>query len=242
MSENALAHLSKNISFIVKKIQENETNEWIYSEFPQPMFVEKKYEIPDFELESNPESKDKNIDFRNSVILYENLKTLPRYILCSENFWLWMHFEKYYPVVREMMKINGVSTVTDHWMHKPGTRRGLMFGVLSRCYFRVALTIDENNKDDKYELTKWIINNPLRFRDLTWRSYSSEEHLVRGVLKGTKKAVEEFPEKEENKFYPMIAKDVCEEGSLKLLDAVSEKEIEQFAYNRLIYYFENGIG
>lgn len=230
MNENAIAHLKKNIATIVKKIQENESNDWIYNEFPQPMFIEKKYEIEDFELLNNPESTNKEVDFNNSVLIYEHLKELPRYIVTSENFWLWMHFEKYYSVVRTMMKINGVSTVTDHWMHKQGTRRGLMFGVLSRCYFRVALTVDDSNKEDKYALTKWIIANPERFRNLTWRSFSSEEHLVRGILKGEKKAVDEEPEKEKNDIYPQIAKMVSEEGSIKLLDAISEKEIEETVY------------
>lgn len=236
MNENAIAHLKKNIVTIVKMIQDNESNDWIYSEFPQPMFIEKKYEIEDFELINNPESADKDIDFSNSVMIYEHLNMLPRYIVTSENFWLWMHFEKFYGVVRNMMKINGVSTITDHWMHKQGTRRGLMFGVLSRCFFRVALTVDEQN-DDKYELTKWIIANPERFRNLTWRSFSSEEHLVRGVLKGEKKAVEEAPEKEKNDIYPKIAKDISEEGSIKLLDAISEGEIETFTYKKMLEYF-----
>ena len=237
MSDKALTHLSKNIKHIVKKIQDNETNEWINSEFPQPMFIEKKYEISDFELENNPESENKEIDFNNSIKLYESLNSLPRYILTSEAFWLWLHFEKFYPVVRKMMTINGESTITDHWMHKQGTRRGLMFGVLSRCYFRVALTVDES-KEDKYELTKWIIENPLRYRELTWRSYSSEEHLVRGILKGEKKAVDENPGKEKNKFYPILAKAVSEEGSIKLLDAVSEEDIESFAYGKMKQFFD----
>ena len=180
MSDAALAHLNKNMDYIVKKIQENETNDWIYSEFPRPIFIEKKYEIDDFELQSNPDSKDRKIDYDNSILLYENLKSLPRYILSSENFWLWLHFEKFYSVVRDMMRIKGVSTVRDHWTHSQGARRGLMFGVLSRCFFRVKLTVDETN-EDKYHLTKWVIENPLRFRNLTWRSYSSEEHLVRGI-------------------------------------------------------------
>ncbi|MBO5097431.1 MAG: hypothetical protein J6B96_03875, partial [Agathobacter sp.] len=119
--------------------------------------------------------------------------------------------------------------ITDHWMHKQGTRRGLMFGVLSRCYFRVALTVDETN-EDKYELTKWVIANPERFRNLTWRSFSSEEHLVRGILKGEKRAVDEAPNKERNDVYPQIAKMVSEEGSIKLLDAISESEIEEKVY------------
>ena len=76
-----------------------------------------------------------------------------------------------------MMKINGVSTIRDHWLHAGGTRRGLFFGVLSRCYFRVVLTVD-NSLQDKYELTKWIIDNPLRFREFTWRNFSSEKHLT----------------------------------------------------------------
>lgn len=236
MNENAIVHMKKNISIITKKIQENETNEWIYDEFPQPMFIEKKYEIENFELENNPDSIDKEIDLNNSVKLYEHIKLLPRYILTSENFWLWMHFEKFYIVVREMMKVKGSSTITDHWMHKQGTRRGLMFGVLSRCFFRVTLTVDES-KDDKYELTKWIITNPLRFRNLTWRSFSSEVHLVHGILYGEQRAVEEYPGKENNDYYPEIAKDVSEEGSIKLLDAISEKEIEDFVYEKMIGYF-----
>lgn len=136
-------------------------------------------------MQSNPESVDKDIDFSNSIKLYEHLKALPRYILSDERFWLWLHFDKFYDVVRTMMKVNGNSTIENMWMHTQGTRRGLMFGVLSRCFFRVALSIAET-KENKYELTKWVIDNPERFRNLTWRSFSSEAHLVRGALKGEK--------------------------------------------------------
>ncbi len=238
MTDAGIAHLSKNINHIVKMIQDNRSNEWIYEEFPKPLFIEKKYEISDFELEENPESINKDIAYNNSIILYENLKNLPRYIVTSEGFWLWMHFEKYYPVVRTMMKVNGVSTITDHWMHKQGTRRSLMFGVLSREFFRVKLTVDETC-EDKYELTKWVIDNPLRYRELSWRTFSSEEHLVRGIIKGEKRAVEENPGKENNSFYPKIAKDVSEEGSTKLLDAISEDEIEAFVYKRMLKYISD---
>jgi len=232
INENAIAHLRENTKTIVKKVQENENNDWIYSEFPQPMFIEKKYEIEDFQLKSNPDLLDKEVDIYNSIQLYENLHELPRYIITSEKFWLWMHFEKYYDVVRGMMKINGESTITDHWMHRQGTRRGLMFGVLSRCYFRVTFSIDKS-LEDKFELTKWVIYNPERFRNLTWRSFSSEEHLVRGILKGEKLAIEEAPEKEKNDIYPLIAKAISEEGSIKLLDAISEEDIKDFTYKKM---------
>ncbi|MDY5983259.1 MAG: DUF6339 family protein [Anaeroplasma sp.] len=226
LSENALAHMKKNIDVITKKIQENEDNKWIYSEFPEKMFIEKKYEIDDFKIIDNPESKDKEIDLTNSITIFNSLKVLPRYVLTDERFWLWLHLEKFYNEVKSMMTVKGTSTVLDHWMHKQGTRRGLMFGVLSRCYYRVAFTVDES-LTNKYELTKWVIENPERFRNLTWRSFSSEEHLVRGIIKGEKKAIDENPSLEKNDIYPEIAKYVSIIGSVRLLDVISEEDIAE---------------
>lgn len=224
LSENALAHMKKNIDVITKMIKENDSNEWIYSEFPEKMFIEKKYEIDDFSLTDNPESNDKGLDLANSITIYESLKSLPRYVLTDERFWLWLHLEKFYKEVKSMMTVNGKSTILDHWMHKQGTRRGLMFGVLSRCYFRVVLTVDES-LPNKYELTNWVIENPERFRNLTWRSFSSEEHLVRGIIKGEKKAIDANPDLEKNIIYPEIAKYVSIIGSVRLLDIISEDDI-----------------
>lgn len=234
LSENAYLYLFKNISKVTANIIINENNRWIYKDFPQPMFVEKKFEINDFELESDFEDNDKGADNRNSIIIYEALKDVPRYILCDEKFWLWLHFEKFYSIVKSMMKVRGESTIKDHWMHVQGTRRGLMFGVLSRCFFRVALTVDESNKDNKYELTKWVIDNPERFRNLSWRSFSSEAHLVRGIIRGEKRAVEENPRNENNDIYPKIGKYVSLIGSVRLLDKITEKDIETMIYEKMV--------
>lgn len=234
LSEDALTYLKENVEVIAKKISKNENNDWVQMMmFPKPMFIEKKFEIDDFELVENPESTNKDVDFNNSVILYEKLNHLPNYILSDQRFWLWLHFEKFYKIVRTMMKINGTSTVEGHWMHKPGTRRGLMFGVLSRCYYRVALTIDEK-AEDKYVLTKWIIDNPLRYRDLTWRTYSSISQLTRGILKGEKRAVDENPTLEKTDYYQVVAKYFNFVGSVRLLDMISEEDAEELAYNKMI--------
>lgn len=131
-----------------------------------------------------------------------------------------------------MMKINGVSTTRDHWLHSSGVRRGLMFGVLSRMYFRVALTID-NTLDDKYELTRWAVENLERYRNLSWRSLSSETHLVRGILKGEKLALEQSGVKEDNNWYPKLAKYVSYVGSVKILDIISEDDIKIMIYNKM---------
>lgn len=233
LSDTALAHFKKNIETITEKIKEFEDNKWIISEFEQPMFVEKKFVFDEFDIQDNLETANKEIDFLNHIKVYETLNVLPRYVLCDERFWLWLELDPFYYVARRMMKINSVSTVNDHWMFGQGFRRGLFFGVLSRCYFRVDLTIDES-LTDKYELTKWVVEKPERFRNLSWRSFSSEKHLVRGIIKGEKRAVE-YLGKEDSDVYTKIAKFISAElGSVGFLDAYSEKDIEDIIYNKML--------
>ena len=230
LSEDAYLFIKTHLDEVTTKIIENEDNAWIKELFPSPICVDKKIFVPDFNLIDNPDSKDKDIDFENSIKIYESLKSVPNFILCDNRFWLWFHLDKFYTIVRKMMKIKGISTIRDHWLHTGGTRRGLFFGVLSRCYFRVALTVD-NSLEDKYELTKWIINNPLRFREFTWRNFSSEKHLIRGCIKGEKKAIEEIEEANESgELFAKIAKHVSNIGSVRLLDVISEQDIEQMIY------------
>ncbi len=230
LTEESYAFMKKNLEFITEKIQNNSSNEWIYNEFPKPVFVEKNLKIEDFNLLDNPNSLDKKIDTINSIKIYKSLNILPRYILCDNKFWLWLYLEKFYSITKNMMKIKSVSTIQDHWMDIQGVRRGNFFGVLSRCYFRVMLSVDES-KTDKYELTRWIIENPERIRNFTWRSFSSQQHLLRGCLRGQMKAVKEL-NKESNSIYPEIAKYVSIIGSVKLLDAISEDYIEEKVYRK----------
>ena len=230
LSEDAYLYLKNHLEEVTKKIIENDDNFWIESTFPSPIFIDKKIFIPDFQLTENQDSKDKDIDFDNSIKLYESLRSIPNFILCDDRFWLWLHFEKFYTVVKSMMKINGVSTIKDHWLHSGGARRGIFFGVLSRCYFRIALTVD-TKLTDKYELSRWIIDNPLRFREFTWRNFSSEKHLIRGCIKGEKKAIEELSNaRETGELFAKIAKYVSNIGSVRLLDVISETDIEKMVY------------
>ena len=57
-------------------------------------------------------------------------------------------FDKGYEVSLKYMPVKKESSIfKDHWLISQGKRRGLFFGVLSRCYFRVALSVDDTLKD-----------------------------------------------------------------------------------------------
>ena len=140
--------------------------------------------------------------------------------------------EKGYEAALIMMPVQeGSSVFKDHWLFTQGKRRGLFFGVLSRCFYRVDLTV-EPGKTDPYELTRFVIDNPERFRNLSWRAFSSERHIVHGVLRAEKQILDEYGF-EKNAVYPEVAKYVSQMGSVMLLDVMDEDSIRKQVYRKL---------
>lgn len=213
-------------------IQYPNDSSWLQTIADGKTYIEKKFVIEDFSLRMPLDSKDKKVDLENSIILYEHLKDLPKYVLTDERFWNWINFDKGYEVALKMMPIQENSSVfKDHWLFTQGNRRGLFFGVLSRCFFRVALTVDES-KGNPYELTEFVVNNPERFRNLSWRAFSNQRHIVQAVLKAEKQLLEEY-QFEDNSLYPEIAKYVSMMGSVMLIDAMDEESIRKHVYREL---------
>lgn len=234
MTDEAVETLKANTDVVTTKLIENPDNSsWLQSFFPGTLWVTKKYEIEEFTLREPKDDKDRETDLYNSILLYEHLRHLPLYVLTDERFWYWMNFEIGYKAALKYMPVKkGSSIFKDHWLLTQGKRRGLFFGVLSRCYFRVALSVD-NTLADPYELTKFVVDNPLRFRELTWRSFSSEKMIVLGTLKAEKRVLSEYPQMEENaKHYAELAKLLSKLGSVMLLDCMTEKDIEEYIYKR----------
>lgn len=231
---NTLKSNSKTANNYIKDWKEN--SEWLSNIYSGQLYEEKKYKIPDFQLKISENGNYEEVDLENSLILYNSLKELPLYILTDERFWAWINFEKGYKSAIQAMPVKSDSTFSDHWLFTQGNRRGIFFGVLSRCYFRVALTIDET-LEDKYELTKFIIENPERFRNLSWRSSSSEKHVVHGVIKAEKDITEKYGKLVKNSIYTDVAKEISLYASVRLIDVVSENDI----YNHVYTYMENKI-
>lgn len=239
VSDSALAYLKANIKFVSKKIASNPTSSaWLKECIDGEIYVAKKFEIEDFSLIVPKDSKDRETDLANSITLYEHLKDLPKYVLSDERFWLWVNFELGYEVALKYMPIEENDSVfKDHWLFTQGKRRGLFFGVLSRCYYRVALTVDET-LEDRYELTRFVVSNPERFRNLSWRAFSSEKAIVLGALKAEKWVVDEFAVEEKAKYYAELAKAISQAGSVRLLDCMSEKDIEELVLEAYLNILE----
>lgn len=235
MTDEALETLRINIPTVTKYLIENpESSEWLKEFVSSDLYVTKRLQIEDYALLTPKDDKDRETDYRNSITLYENLKHLPLHVLTDEHFWMWINFEKGYRAALKHMPITEAGSVfKDHWLFTQGKRRGLFFGVLSRFYLRVALSVDASYEDDPYKLTKFVTNNPLRFREFTWRAYSGEKSIILGALKAEHRVLSEYPEfSETGAYYKEIAKLLSKLGSVMLLDCMTEKDIEEFVYTK----------
>ena len=242
ITDDALETLYKNSEEVANYLmKEKDNSNWLKLIYNGQIFEEKKYKINDIKLLTDENYE--NVDFANSIMIYEALKDLPRYILTDERFWCWFNFTIGYKAALQAMKINSKTTFEDHWLFKQGQRRGIFFNVLARCYFRVALSIDETNLEDKYYLTRFVIENPERFRTLSWRANSSQKNIVLGALKAEKDIVEKYKDiidvdkikynDGKGTIYSEVTKQISLYGSVRLIDAASEEDIYKFVYNKL---------
>ncbi len=233
VSDEALETFKNNLGVAYEKITKKPNDStWLNDFLPPEPYVTKKYKINDFSLNLSENGTYKDVEYSNSIILYEHLKLLPRRVLTDERFWLWLHF-KFYDVTVKAMEINSPTTLENHWTFSQGRRRGIFFGVLSRSFFRVERSVDET-LEDKYELTKYIIEKPERFRTLSWRAYSNKKELVLGALKAQKDFEEKYPNKIENKHYNLISKRISRFGSVNLLDNLLEDDVYELVFETLI--------
>ena len=234
MSDEAFETLKVNIDKYYKLFIENPTDSsWINSIIEEPVFIVKKYQIEDFSLKLPKNLNDKSTDIENSIKLYEHLCHLPNYVLSDKRFWLWLMFEKLYELSLALMEKKDSTAFKHQWLSIDGNRRGLFFGIISRCYYRVALTKDES-LSDKYELSKFAIENPRRFRELSWRAISNHPHVVKGMLKAEKQVLNDVEFEEKGFYYDEIAKDISKLGSIKLIDMMSEEDIYSFVYRKYV--------
>ena len=125
------------------------------------------------------------------------------------------------------------SAIVKNWWLPGNSRRDLMLGVISRGYFKVDVSIDENSKD-KYELTRYIMTNSEAYRNIVFRNIGMIKNVCLGVLQVEKDI-------EENYNYSItvdrareIMKDASRIGSVMLIDTLSKEEIYDILLGKIL--------
>ena len=247
MTDDALETLRENSDKVSEYIKENKLDSnWNSTIYNGKLYDVKKEKINDFELKVSLNDNYKEVELNNAIMLYESLKDLPRCILTDERFWAWINLNKCYKATTQAMPIKSSSTFKNMWLFTQGKRRGIFFGANSRLYFWTELTVDESI-EDKYLYTKFVFENHERIRQLTWRANSNNKHIVLNVVKAEKNFYDKYAKNPEymeafnkcergvdtHNIYTAISKYLSLYGSIRVLDVISDEDLQNLIYNKL---------
>lgn len=230
MSEEAYKTLQKNYEEVAKMINDHPSDcSWLKDYLGFEPFEEKKYVIEAPELLNNDDYS--TVAFDNAKTLYESLKDLPRYVLCSNRFWAWITFERAYKQAISASKKITKDFVKNWWL-QGNSRRDLMLGIISRYYFYVEITVDENAADP-YEVTRYALTNGEAYRNITYRNIG----MLKSVSLEYFRVQKDYSEKNNVDISWRVARELMKEasrmGSVMLIDLCSNKEIYDYLYAKL---------
>ncbi len=177
---------------------------------------------------SNIKYKDSECEF--AIQVFEGLKELTPYQATNFSMWTLLSHKDLYSFVTKRWKIeddtfnSAVQTkIKDRYICGK-SRRGLLRHSIARLWWGVYLSFDENRKD-KYELTKLLFSDEDLYIGLLEREFSMCKPVVLGVLKyffEYQKVNNTLPSRENRR---LLFKQLNFIGASTMLDVLSESDI-----------------
>lgn len=230
MTEEAYITLQKNCDEVYDMINKHPSDSsWLKEYLGFEPYETTKYLIDDFQLKYSSNYND--VSFENSVIIYEKLRHLPKYILCNNLFWAWINMEKAYTQARIATKDFNPQILKNLWF-MGNSRRNLMLGVISRYFNMVNVSIDETLKN-KYMLSEFILTTTETYRGFCYRNLGMIKNVTLGILHAEKKYVDIVGKPILKKVGAQIVKYASRVGSVILLDALSKEEMEEIIFSKI---------
>ena len=161
-TDKGLDYIHQNISDFFELIKNNKNSPtWIKDFCKKDPTTSSPFSF-EFEFEINPLNPTEG-DFNNAVKLYELFKTnnIGNALIYNEKFaagFLYTFGYEYFTWASDLAAETRVSA-TFFFDYRRGLRQALARNLLTRLYKVVDLTV-ENEKEDKYELTKFVFDNP----------------------------------------------------------------------------------
>ena len=227
-TEDAYRTLQKNYDSAFDEMLKHPSDDsWLKDYLGFEPYETRKYEIEDFELKYSDNYED--VAYENALILYQNLKDLPRYILYDMKFWGWLTFSKAYKHALVSTQFTK-QQFRNMWIPVESSR-SLTRGVISRFYFIVDMSYDETAKDP-YELTPFLYKNQDIFRDISDRSIRMLKNPCVAIIKLEKTLIMDEHIQLTRVQNRQIIKDCLKLGSVRLIDTMRVQEIYDALYIR----------
>lgn len=232
MTEEAYMTLQRNYKDVYKEILKHPSDSsWLKDYLDGiELYREKTYTIEDFELQCSDNYDD--VKTENAITIYEHLKDLPRYVVCNNRFWAWIIFEKAYRQAIASVKIDKAEIIKNWWL-EDASKRSLMLNVISRHFFEVEVSIDEDAAD-KYYLTRYLFSSvDEQYRNIAYRNIGMLKNVTLAYIEAQK----DFEEISKTKSTKLLARQLFKEtsklGSVRLIDTMDRNDIYNYLLEKL---------
>ena len=189
----------------------------------------------DFEFEMNSLNPAEG-DFNNAVRLYELFKTnkIGNAVIYNEKFaagFLYSFGYEYFFWASDVAAETRVSA-TFFFDHRKGLRQALARNLLTRLYRVVEMTIDES-KEDKYELTRFVFDNPA-LRRIVYYPNMDGEKSSRVFVKAIKQFKDKNPELQISmKFFEKARLQFSALAHVNMVECMDEEVLISYMMNYL---------
>jgi hypothetical protein len=182
MEEDSLIQLKNNLNTQANNFKSLDSS-WVSSYFHKIPFIETKWEIEDFSLDT---SNDKPFltEFENVQRVYNRLNFLSEAEASDEKLWAGLclnHFYSYVQYRWDIITKCSSDNIKQHFFFGFGARRSLTRNALSRLWWIGKLTYD-NGRLDPFELTRFVCENADYIMHILERNTSNSPQITRAFI------------------------------------------------------------
>ncbi len=177
------------VDYLLKQVEVYGKVEPFYTESPDweektPRGRTNLFLPTDFKLKM-PEGSQISYDLENSISLYEKIVGINETIASDPRLWTWLSHIYFWDYMRARWPVEGVKNpigrITDRYYMKYLKLESLVRHGISRLWWYAHLTCDEN-RDDKYELTRILLSKADITVGIMERSLGSNKNIRTALL------------------------------------------------------------
>lgn len=241
LKQDAVDTLEKNIARNINHYKEK-TNTWVYDFFEEDPFLDFKYQVNDFELVIDLESRGR-MELENIKILYENMKHISDSQATDKRLWVGLTHGKFYDFVRERWSydeknMNKESIIQSRYFFS-NKSRALFRNTLSKLWWVGRFTYDAR-KSNPFELTEVLGNRDIstRINDLFTSNFSRNPHVTRAFL-ATIKSYEDRGIPIGGYTYRKLVQYMNLYGGMTIIDYLEEEELMEVISSKIEKLFKD---
>ncbi len=237
LSEEKVLTLKNNKKEVLKCMTSCKDNYWLKDFFKEENpFTKSKLLIDDFELDMSDKDNPDTTDFENAKRLFTNLK-ITESQACDERLWMGLTFDKFYDYMLYRYQPTS-NSLRNKWLFQDTATKAQIFRQgLSMLWWYAYITYDKSNQENPFELTEFAFQHKDFLISIYSRNFCGSRHVTLGLIRALRDFERDGGTIKTKAIYNGIVKYVSFLGGAYIIDVMTEQEIYDKCYVKLIDLF-----